>query len=97
MKIVRLSAEERAIVTRLSLEQLQFLTDLGENPKFHLLVEIIDNLIDHEKNIFFSEREIEPGKLAVLHSFSRGGIAKLAMLVHIIGAARVELTSRRKD
>lgn len=97
MKVARISAEEKAILTRMTLDQLRFLDELADLKDFHMLIDIVNDLIDHEKNIFFSEREIQPEKLAVLHAFSRGGIAKLAMLIHIIGSAKAELSVRKKD
>lgn len=97
MKIQKLSSEEHALLSHIEREHLLFLAELGDNPKFHFLVDIINDLIDHEKNVFFSEREVDPAKIAVLHAYSKGGIAKLIMLIHIIGAARAEFDRRTKD
>lgn len=97
MKKLKLSFEEQTILRRLSREQLAFLQELSEHKHFAVLTDVINFLIDQEKNVFFSEREVDPMKLAVLHHFSRGGIAKLVMLVHLIVGAKHELAIREKE
>ena len=75
---------------------MSFLTEVAEHKNFGVFIDIVNLVIDQEKNIFFKKNEIEPAKLAVLHSYSRGGIARLVNLIHIIGGAKKELERRSK-
>lgn len=98
-KPIKLTNEERIILTKLSAAQLEFFSKLREDKDFFVLTDVINSLIDIEKNIFFKEDEskVDPMVLYAQHAYSRGGIAKLIALVHIIVGAEQELQSREKE
>lgn len=96
MKQITLSAEEREVLATLSIEQLEFFSEVSRHKNFPHFLEVINLMINQEKNIFFTKNEINPDKLFALHAFSRGGIAKLVILIHIIGSSSGELSRRTK-
>ncbi len=97
MKQPRLTFEEDKLVKNMSNDQLRFFMELAKHKDFVVFVDLVNLLIDYEKDYFFGDQEFEPTKLAVDHAFSRGGVAKLTMLLRLIAASEKELLSRKKD
>lgn len=98
-KPVTLSGEEKAILLKLSNDQLRVLSQFKETAAFIALTDVINMLIDIDKNIFFSlnEGKIEPVALACEHAYVRGGIAKNITLQRIIHGCEYELRRRDKE
>lgn len=98
-KTVKTSNEERIILKRLSTEQLSFLSSLRQNQDFSTFLEIIDMVIDLEKNSFFGENEsmYENPVWQARHAYARGGVAKLIMITRLIAAAEEELGRREEE
>lgn len=96
---IRLSNEERGILERLSSEQIQFLNKIVSDNEFRTLKEIVNLLIDVEKNLFFKidEAKFEPMTLYADHAYVRGGIAKLTTLLHIIAGSEHEALRREEE
>ena len=94
---MRLNYEERLLLSKLTKEQLLYLISIADDKEFIVFTQIINYLIDQEKNIFFGTKEFDKDKLAADHAFSRGGIAKLVMFMHIIAGAKSELGRRGKE
>jgi len=94
---MKLTGEERALLSKLSKEQLAFLAGIADDKEFSTLQDIVNYLMDHEKNVFFAEKEVDPAALAIDHAFARGGIAKLVMLLHIIGGSKHEIAKREEE
>jgi hypothetical protein len=94
---MKLNYEERLLLGKLTKEQLIYLSSLAENKEFDVFRQIVNYLIDQEKNIFFSSKEYDKDKLAADHAFSRGGIAKMVMFLHIIAGSKAELDHRSKE
>lgn len=93
---MKLNFEERLLLSKLTKEQLLYLISIADDKEFEVFTQIVNYLIDQEKNIFFAEKEYDPVKLAASHAFSRGGIAKIVMFLHIMVGAKSEL-QRRSD
>lgn len=98
-KQMRLNNEERIILQKLSNDQLQFFKKLASDKEFTALKEVVNVLIDVEKNIFFAtnESKVTPDTLFAQHAYARGGIGKLTTLLRIIVAAEYELEIRGNE
>lgn len=99
MKKFALTNEERLILHKLSNEQLLFFKKLASDKDFYTLKEVVNILIDIEKNVFFgvNEAKIDPQKLHAQHAYARGGIGKLTNLLRLIVAADHELQYRENE
>lgn len=96
---MRLNNEERIILQKLSIEQLQFFKKLASDKDFSTLKDVVNVLIDVEKNIFFATNEAKgtPDTLYAQHAYARGGIGKLTTLLRIIVAAEYEIDLRENE
>lgn len=93
---MKLTADERALLSRLSKEQLIYLSEIADGKDFELLIDIINYFKDIEKDVFFRNSSYDKEKLSADLAFSRGSIAGQVKLIHIIGGAKVELERRSK-
>lgn len=95
---IKLSIEEQAVLHKLSIEQLRFLTQLEDHKEKDRFIEILNLLISREKEVFFQENGLKftPEKLYALHAFSRGSVTAYVMFFHILKGAKVELDKRSK-
>jgi hypothetical protein len=98
-KQIPLNNEERRILAKLTNTQLQFFSKLSQDKDFSTLKDVVNLLIDVEKNIFFATNESKetPDTLYALHAYSRGGIAKITTLVRIIVASSYEIEARENE
>ena len=98
MKTVPISNEERVILKSLEVEQLQFLSKLKDDVQFQTFKDIVNFLIDLEKDQFFGEDESKYSETVwqAKHAYARGGVGKLIMMLHVIYASGDEL-NRRQD
>lgn len=98
-KQLRLSHEATMILRGLDTPQLHFLNSLRQDKDFSTFSEIINLLIDTEKNMFFGEDESKysEGVWQARHAYARGGIAKLIMLTQIIIGSEIELNYREGE
>ena len=98
-KQVKLSNEERQILSKLSNPQLLFLKRVAEDKEFQTLRDIVNVLIDVEKNIFFGENEasLTSEVLYAKHAYARGGIAKLVTLIRLLVGSSDELSVREEE
>ncbi len=94
---MKLTADERDILTRLTKEQLLFLSSIAGDTNFSVFSQIINFLIDQEKNIFFKNTAYDKEKLAADLAFSRGGVAKITMFYHVIVGSKAELDRRNEE
>lgn len=94
---MKLTAEERQLLEKLSKSQLIYLSGLAEDKDFPVLTDITNFFINVEKNKFFGENETTEEALTIKHAFARGNVAGLVKLLHIIGTAKGELDRRSKD
>jgi hypothetical protein len=93
-KDVSLNIEEKALLYHLGKEELVKLVLMGESKGFPVMVDLVNKLIDQEKNIFFGEKAFTAERLYYLHAYSSGGIAKLISLMRVIVGAKKELRER---
>ena len=93
---IKLSIEEQAILHKLNNDQLRFLVEIDENSKKERLVEVLNLLINREKDVFFQENglKLDPEKLYALHAFSRGSVTAYVTLFHLLKGAKLELVKR---
>lgn len=98
-KTIRLSNEARIILKKLSTPELTFLKSIKEDKGFSTFSEIVNTLIDLEKNQFFGDNEsaYENPVWQARHAYARGGVAKLILLTNIIVAAGSELEAREEE
>lgn len=98
MKQVKLTHEERLILQKLSNQQLAFLKEI-EDRGLSTLKDIVNILIDIEKNIFFSvdESKFSQDALYAQHAYARGGIARLTTLLRIIAGSEQEALIRENE
>ena len=94
MKDVSLSTEERGILNKLSIKQLEFFARVAQDKSFTEFPKVANLLIDIEKNMFYGEKEYDEKKLAIDHAFSRGGIGMLIKLIRLISVSQHELEKR---
>jgi hypothetical protein len=91
---MKLTADERVILGKLSKEQLIFLSQFSDEKNYQTLVQIANFFIDIEKNLFFKETRFTQEQLAAEHSFARGSVAGITKFVHVIAASKQELARR---
>lgn len=91
----KLSAVERDILRKLSLNQLQFLSNIAHDKDFDTLVKITEILVDYEKNYVFKLAENE--ELAILKANARGRAGGYTQFGRIIVAASSEIERREKE
>lgn len=99
MAELRLSNESRLILSKLDISQLSFLSSIKLNKDFQTFQDVVNLLIDIEKNSFFGDDEskYENPVWQARHAYARGGIAKLIMLLNIIVGAEVEMQRREQE
>ena len=91
---MKLSAEERILLQKLTKDQLIFLSEIAGSEDYTVFIQIVNYLIEQEKNMFFRDTAYDKEKLSADLAFSRGTIAGITKFVHIIGAAKHELSRR---
>ena len=98
MKQVKLTNEERLILQKLTNEQINFLKSIDEKG-LTTLKQIVNTLIDIEKNIFFGTEgsKLTPDGLYAKHAYARGGIARLTTLLRIIAGSEHESSLREEE
>lgn len=93
---MKLNAEERYILSKLSLEALRFLTKVGGDQEFEVLKNVVNSYIDAEKDRFFGEKEYDPAKLATEHAYARGKTAGALQIIRLFVGAKHELDRREE-
>lgn len=93
-KDVALNTEEKVLLYNMSREDLGKLVMMEESKGFSVVLDLVNKIIDQEKNIFFGEKAYTAERLYYLHAYSNGGIAKLISLMRIIVGAKKELHAR---
>lgn len=99
MKQVRLTLEAQAVIKKMDNDQLSYLSSIGTSSKFQIFKDLVNLLIDQEKNMFFGDDEskYDDSTWRSKHAYARGGIAKLIMLIHIIYGSQAELNRREEE
>lgn len=97
MKKQVLTIEEQRMLQKLNLTQLYFLKRIKNDKDAETFKQIVNMLIDIEKNIFFGENEISRDDLFAKHAYARGGIGKLTTLFRIIQGSEAELDRREAE
>lgn len=97
-KVVKLSNEELSALMQLDNDQLRALRDLRDTKAFLAMHDLVNVLIDYEKNYLFSinERRMTPTELALKHAYSRGLCGAGAKLLRLITASQGELARREE-
>lgn len=98
-KQLRLTIEELAMLKKFDNDALQFFAEIKDHKSFPVFVDLVNTLIDMEKNLFFGEDESRYTETVwqAKHAYARGGIAKLIQFLHIIMGANTELTRRDQE
>jgi len=96
---IKLSIEDQAILHKLNNDQLRFLLELDEHKDNRVFIEIINLLIDREKEISFQKsiRDYNPQKIYGLHAMSQGIVTAYVNFFHLVKGARLELDRRSKE
>lgn len=97
MKAVKLTAQERDILKKLSSEELVFFNKLSKDKGFTTFHNLTNMLIDQEKNLFYGSSLSDPMKIKDDLLFSRGAVQMMAKLIHIIVAAENEMLKRKEE
>ena len=92
---VKLSAEEKSILEKLSVEQLQGGSAIGEK-YVKILLDIANKLLDNEKEWFLTEVEPDPMQLAKKHYAFKSNLLIMKKMIRIIQNCQPEL-SRREE
>lgn len=96
-KEISLNGEEVTLLNSFGHDFLVHLGKIADHPSFDALVSLSNLMIDQEKNIFFTEKEMDKDKLAVAHAYSRGGIAKIMSFLRIVQGAAKKLKKKDGD
>lgn len=94
MKDIALSAEQKAVLEKISIRQLAFFSRISQDKDFPEFSKVINLIIDIEKNKFYGENEYDEKKLVMDHAYSRGGAGMLVKLIRLISVAQHELEKR---
>ena len=94
MKEIKLSNEQRAILEKLTIRQLEFFSSISQHKNFPEFNKIINMLVDIEKEKFFGENEYDEKRLGLDHAYSRGSIAGLIQMLRLISVSQHELEKR---
>lgn len=98
-KQIRLSDEEMKLLRSLSNEQLRMFRELREQPVFLALHDLVNAMIDYEKEYVFSLNEggMSPTDFVLKHAFSRGQAAIGPRILRLITGSGIELLRREKE
>jgi len=98
-KPIALSGEERMMLAKLNNEQLRILAEFKDTKAFVTFAELISNMIDIDKNIFFARNEAktDPVALACEHAYVRGAAARGVMIQRLILGSQSELKRRHDE
>ncbi len=94
MKEIKLSVEQRAILDKLTIRQLEFFSSVSQHKNFPEFSNVINLLITIEKEKFFGENEYDEKRLVLDHAYSRGSIAGLIQMLRLISISQHELEKR---
>lgn len=97
-KPVVLSGEERNVLRQLNNEQLRLLVQLKDRAEFQAIIDLVNLMIDIDKNYFFRENEgaMEPVQLALKHAYRRGASARGIEITRMIQGASSEILQREE-
>jgi len=95
---MKLTIETKKILESFDNQTLFFLKEIKDNKNFASLTGAVNAMIDYEKNQFFAEKEfeLEPQQFAQLHAYSRGTVAGMIRLLHLVIGAEEEIKRRDK-
>jgi hypothetical protein len=96
-KEIALNNEEISLLNSFKHDFLVRLGEIADHKSFNSLIYLANLMIDQEKNIFFTEKEMDKDKLAVTHAYSRGGIAKIMSFLRIIQGAKKKVMQKEGD
>ena len=98
-KQIALSGEERMMLAKMTNEQLRILSEFKETKAFMAFADLISNMIDIDKNIFFARNEAktDPIALACEHAYVRGSAARGVMIQRLILGCSQELLRRKEE
>lgn len=91
---MKITAEDRAILGKLSLTSLRFLSKVAEDKDFPAYIKLMEELCNFEKDRTFGLNEDD--KLLVEHAYARGRVAGYLQSATLMSAARSEI-ERRED
>ena len=96
MSSSKLSPVERDILTKLSVQELQFLSKIANDKDFETLIKITTVLVDYEKNDVFKLNDADPA-LGVKKAYARGRAGGYTQFGRLIVASGEEIERREKD
>lgn len=95
MKKIALTADEASMLAKMSVEELREMAKLKESGKlFEVILNVVNRVIDTEKNYAFHLREDE--HFASNHAYSRGKAAFGVQFMRLLTASSLELARREK-
>ena len=94
MKEIKLNTEQKAILEKMTIRQLEFFSQIAQNKNFPEFARIINMLVDIEKEKFLGENEYDEKRLVLDHAYSRGSIAGLIQMLRLISVSQHELEKR---
>lgn len=93
---IRTTPKIRRLLDNLSIEELQFFSNIGKNKDFPMFKNFIQKTMNYEKDYFFTFPEENPQKLAIEKAHARGKVASLTELLYIIASSVNEIEKRLK-
>lgn len=94
MRDIKLSSEQKAILDKLTIRQLEFFSSIAQHKHFPEFAKIVNMLVDVEKEKFFGENEYDEKRLQLDHAYSRGSIGGLIQLLRLVSVSQHELEKR---
>lgn len=94
---LKLSIEEKLLLEKLPLAHLQFFRALSEDKNFPLLKDLVNYLINDEKNFVLGLNTKNPNEALYEIAYARGGIKILRKLVEIILGSKQEIANREEE
>ena len=97
MKTIALTPQEKEIISKLSIEQLQELENFSTTKQLATIVSVLNVLLDEEKEWFLLTSEPDPVQLARKHAALQGGVLLFKKMLRIIKSAAHELQKRDEE
>lgn len=94
---MRINAEEKVILEKLSVKQLQVLQKFREAEDTKVMLSIINALLDSDKEYFMTLVDPEPNSLFRKHALYQGGRVMFERFLRIVKSAEHELQRREEE
>lgn len=94
MKDIKLTVEQKAILAKMTIRQLEFFSRIAQDKNFPEFPKIVNMLVDIEKEKFLGENEYDEKRLVLDHAYSRGSVGGLIQMLRLISVSQHELEKR---